>query len=97
MSPIVTIRFDCSMPHEARDAEVDALEDRFGDMVERIQSKIEAESRRYDSLDAEYSSRKQEEIIGLGETMVNYFLGRRKTRLPDRRQRAATHDREGPS
>ena len=66
---------------EARDAEVDALEDKYAERIERIQSKIDAETRKSESLEAEYSARRQEELIGLGEGVVNYFLGRRSSRV----------------
>lgn len=65
---------------EARDAEVDALEAKYADRIERVEEKIDAAARKLSGLEAEYSARRQHELIGLGESALSYLLGRRSSR-----------------
>ena len=66
---------------EARDAEVDKLEQKYEKQIERVEVKLRREERELAEDEADYQSRKQEEIVGIGETILGVFLGRRSTRM----------------
>ncbi|MGC8775432.1 MAG: helicase HerA domain-containing protein [Chlorobaculum sp.] len=65
---------------EQRDNEVDALEKKYATQLERIAEKIKKEERELAQDEAEHQNRKAGELIGLGETMLGFFLGRKSTR-----------------
>jgi hypothetical protein len=65
---------------EQRDREVDALEKKYATQLERIAEKIRKEERELAQDEAEHQNRKAGELIGLGETMLGFFLGRKSTR-----------------
>ncbi len=65
---------------EERDREVDALEKKYATQLERIAEKIRKEERELAQDEAEHQNRKAGELIGLGETMLGFFLGRKSTR-----------------
>ena len=65
---------------EVRDREVDALEKKYATQLERIAEKIRKEERELAQDEAEHQNRKAGELIGLGETMLGFFLGRKSTR-----------------
>jgi hypothetical protein len=65
---------------EQRDQEVDALEKKFSVQLERIDDKIRKEERELAKDEAEHQNRKATELVGLGETMLGFFLGRKSTR-----------------
>jgi len=65
---------------EKRDQEVDALEKKFAPQFERIREKIRREERELAQDEAEHKSRKASELVGLGESVLGFFLGRKSTR-----------------
>jgi hypothetical protein len=65
---------------EQRDREVDALEKKYAVQLERIAEKIRKEERELAQDETEHQNRKTGELIGLGETMLGFFLGRKSTR-----------------
>ncbi len=65
---------------ENRDREVDALEKKYEPQLERIREKIRKEERELAQDEAEHQSRKTSELVGLGESVLGFFLGRKSTR-----------------
>lgn len=65
---------------EQRDREVDALEKKYATQLDRIAEKIRKEERELAQDEAEHQNRKASELIGLGETVLGFFLGRKSTR-----------------
>lgn len=65
---------------ERRDLEVDKLEEKFDKQIERLQSKLRKEERDLAADEAEHSARKQQEYVGIGESVLGWVLGRRSTR-----------------
>ncbi len=64
---------------ERRDAEVDALKVKSDREIERIQDRLKREERDLASDQATYDARKREEAIGIGESVLGFFMGRRST------------------
>ncbi|MEZ4673449.1 MAG: hypothetical protein R2932_04305 [Caldilineaceae bacterium] len=65
---------------ERRDNEVDKLEESFDRKIDRLQDKLRKAERDLASDEAEHSARKQQEIVGIGESVLGWVLGRRSTR-----------------
>jgi hypothetical protein len=65
---------------ERRDAEVDALTDKYRTRVERLEAKLRKEERELISDEAEYEARKSEARLTMGETALSFLMGRRRTR-----------------
>ena len=65
---------------ERRDADVDALEKKYQSQIERMADKLRREERDLAEAEEEYGSRKQQEIVGIGETVLGFFFGRRSSR-----------------
>jgi hypothetical protein len=65
---------------EARDAEVDKVENQYATQLGRLRDKLEKKRRELIAGEAEYEARKQHEWIGIGESVLGFFLGRRSTR-----------------
>lgn len=65
---------------EKRDEEVDALEKKYDTKIERLERKLRKYQRDLSADQEDYEARKREELIGIGESVVNFFLGRRRTR-----------------
>jgi hypothetical protein len=65
---------------EKRDEEVDELEQKYERKIERLEDKLRKEEQDLAESEAEYQARKQQEIIGIGETVLGFFMGRRSTR-----------------
>ncbi|MCB0105814.1 MAG: hypothetical protein KDE53_07890 [Caldilineaceae bacterium] len=65
---------------EQRDAEVDKLEEKLDRQIDRLQDKLRKEERDLAAEEAEHSARKQQEVIGIGESVLGWVLGRRSTR-----------------
>lgn len=65
---------------EKRDAEVDLLEKKFLPRIEKLQDRIALEERELERDEAEHESRKTQELVGIGETMLGFFLGRKSSR-----------------
>lgn len=64
---------------EARDAEIDALQKKYEKQFERLEKRLRREEQELAEDEAEYEARKREEMIGLGETVLGLFLGRRRS------------------
>lgn len=64
---------------EERDQEIDKLEKKYDTKLDNINSKINKLTSSLSSEEAEYDSRKREEIFGIGETVLGVLLGRRRT------------------
>ncbi len=73
---------------ERRDAEVDALEEKYADRIDRVEAKLRKKERELASDEADHSARKQEELLGAGETVLSLFSGRRRSmsRVASRRR-----------
>ncbi|MCG3211629.1 MAG: hypothetical protein FOGNACKC_05275 [Anaerolineae bacterium] len=65
---------------EARDAEVDKLERTYEPKIKRLEDKLRKEERELAEGEAEYSARQQEQWVGIGESVLGFFMGRRSTR-----------------
>jgi len=65
---------------EQRDQEVDALEQKYATQLDRIADKIRKEERELAQDEAEHQNRKASELVGIGETVLGFFLGRKSTR-----------------
>lgn len=65
---------------EARDAEVDKLEQKVEKEMERLADKLRAEERELAQDEADYNARKQQEWVGIGESVLGFFMGRRSSR-----------------
>ncbi len=63
------------------DKEVEKLKDRYERKIERIQNRIEREKARIEELKEEYGSKKVEEYISIGETVLRLLLGSRSRRV----------------
>jgi hypothetical protein len=65
---------------ERRDAEVDALTEKYETRIERLDAKLRKEERELISDEAEYEARKSEARLTMGETALSFLMGRRRTR-----------------
>jgi hypothetical protein len=65
---------------EKRDAEVDLLEKKFQPRIVKLQDRIQLEERELARDEAEHESRKTQELVGIGETVLGFFLGRKSSR-----------------
>ncbi len=66
--------------HEARDADIDALNAKFAKKIEAIQAKKAKEVRELDQDQLDYSQRQQAEWVNIGESAINFVMGRRSSR-----------------
>ncbi len=64
---------------EKRDLEIDKLEKKYEKSLDKLEAKQRKLERDLNADEAEYNARKQEEVIGVGETVLSFFLGRRRT------------------
>jgi hypothetical protein len=73
---------------ERRDAEVDALEDKYAARLDKLEDKLRKKEHELAADEAEHQSRKQEELLGAGETVLSMFVGRRRSlsRVTSRRR-----------
>jgi hypothetical protein len=62
---------------ERRDDEVDALEKKYKDRLERLSVKLKKAERELVADQAAYESRQQQEVVGLGASVLGYFFGRK--------------------
>jgi hypothetical protein len=65
---------------EARDEEVDKLEQKYETQMERLEDKLRKEERELAEGEADYNARKQQEWAGIGESVLGFFMGRRSSR-----------------
>jgi hypothetical protein len=68
------------LARERRDDELAELEDKFEERLDRLEARLRKEHRGLVSDQAEFNARKREERIATGETVLSFFLGRRRTR-----------------
>jgi Skp family chaperone for outer membrane proteins len=64
---------------ERRDSEVEKIQKDYEDKIGRLEDKIHSLERYLSSDQEEYQARKREEYIGAGETVLGFFIGRRRT------------------
>ncbi len=65
---------------EERDEALDKLSDRYEKKIDKLRDKIDAKQRDLIEDEGEYQSRKREEMISAGESVLGVFLGRRSSR-----------------
>jgi chromosome segregation ATPase len=65
---------------ERRDAEVDRLTEKYETRIARLEARLRKEERDLVTEEADYEARKREERITMGETVLSFFMGRRRTR-----------------
>jgi DNA-binding protein YbaB len=65
---------------ERRDQDLDELEKKYAKQLEKLEKKLRRLERELAADQEEYSGRKREEAIGAGESVLSFFLGRRRTR-----------------
>jgi len=65
---------------EQRDREVDKLEEKLDRQIDRLQDKLRKQERELAADEAEHAARKQQEMVGIGESVLGWVLGRRSTR-----------------
>lgn len=68
------------LARERRDDELEELEDKFDQRLDRLEARLRKEHRELVADRADYNARKREERITTGETILSFFLGRRRTR-----------------
>lgn len=64
---------------ERRDAEVDKLEEKYARQLDKLEIKMRKLERGLAADETEYEARKREEMVGVGETVLSFFIGRRRT------------------
>jgi hypothetical protein len=64
---------------ETRDQEVDALEKKYDRRLDALAKKMRRLERDLADDEAEYKARQREEAVGVGETVLSFFMGRRRT------------------
>ncbi len=69
---------------ERRDAEVDKLAAKYETKIDRLKDRLRRKERELAEDEADYNARKREEIVGIGESVVGFFMGRRSTRAISR-------------
>ncbi len=76
---------------ERRDEEIDALEAKYKKRLDRLEAKLRKLERELAQDIAEYEARKQETLLTAGETVLGFFLGRRRrvTTIATKRRLAA--------
>jgi hypothetical protein len=65
---------------EQRDQEVDKLKRQFALHLDRLRAKLRKEEQELAEDQAEHAARKQQEVIGIGETVLSWVFGRRSMR-----------------
>jgi hypothetical protein len=65
---------------ESRDEEVDKLAQKYQTQLKRLHDKLRKEERELAEYQAEYDARKQQEWVGIGESVVGFFMGRSASR-----------------
>ena len=64
---------------ERRDSEVSKIQDQYGEKISKLEAKTRSIERSLSSDQEEVQSRKREEYLGVGETVLGFFIGRRRT------------------
>ena len=81
---------------DCADAEIEKLQDRVAKKVARIEEKLARTEQRIIEQEGVVQGRKTEEMVGLGETVLSFFVGRRRSLSSavgrrSRTQRSAQH------
>ena len=66
---------------QQRDAEVDKLKSKYRTQLDRLQDRMDRYEKDLAEDEAAFSTRKQQEWVSLGESALNFFLGRRSSRV----------------
>ena len=64
---------------ERRDSEVQKIQDDYESKISKIETRIKVLERGLKSDQEEASARKREEYLGVGETVLGFFIGRRRS------------------
>ncbi len=64
---------------ELRDAEVKKIQDDYEEKIDRVETKMRSLERGLQSDKDEVQARKREEYVGVGETLLGFFIGRKRT------------------
>ncbi len=64
---------------ERRDSQVNTIQKDYDAKIGKIEDKISSLERSLSSDQAEYDARKREEYLGVGETVLGFFIGRKRT------------------
>jgi hypothetical protein len=64
---------------ELRDVEVKKIQDDYEEKIDRVETKMHSLERGLQSDKEEVQARKREEYVGVGETLLSFFIGRKKT------------------
>jgi hypothetical protein len=64
---------------ERRDEDVDKLEEKYGRKLDKMAKKKRKLELELVADEKEYEARKREEMVGVGETVLSFFMGRRRT------------------
>ncbi|HHN81275.1 MAG TPA: ATP-binding protein [Methanomicrobia archaeon] len=64
---------------ERRDAEIEKLEKKYSATLDKLSDKLERLELELESEKAEHEARKREELAGVGESVLGFFMGRRRT------------------
>jgi hypothetical protein len=64
---------------EQRDAEVDKLAAKYKTQIDRLQTRLRREEQEMAEDEADYEARKREELLSAGESILGFFMGRRRT------------------
>ncbi len=65
---------------ERRDADVDKLQEKYRTQIDRIEDKLRKEERELAEDEMEHQNRRNSELIGIGETVLGLFLGRKSSK-----------------
>jgi len=64
---------------ERRDADVDALEEKYAAQIDKLEDKLRKKEHDLAADEADHQARKQEELLGAGETVLGMLMGRRRS------------------
>ncbi len=65
---------------EQRDAEVEKARKQLANQLDKLQVRLRKEEQDYEAAKADHAARKQQEVIGIGETVLSWVLGGRSMR-----------------
>jgi len=69
------------MARETRDEEIDEINARYEDRLEKVRDRLRREEADLAQREADVSARKRETLVSVGESVVGVFLGRRSYRM----------------
>lgn len=64
---------------ERRDAEVDALEEKYAGRIDKLEDRLRKQERELAADQADHQARTQEELLSAGETVFGVLMGRRRS------------------